>query len=103
MPEPIFTLIYASTPTHPLTNQELEELLHTARTKNLKLGITGMLVYAEDTFFQVLEGEKHAVEHLYATISVDSRHFNVVKLAAFEVQQRRYDDWTMKYRKIETA
>lgn len=103
MLETIFTLIYASTPTRPLTNQELEDLLESARVKNFSLGITGMLVYAEDTFFQVLEGGQSVIEKLYATISVDSRHFNVIKLATFEVSERRYKDWTMKYREIDTV
>ena len=100
---PIYTIIYASTAVRSFSVKELEFLLNAARAKNLKLGITGLLVYADDTFFQVLEGEEGVVEKLYAQIVADSRHYNIIKLANFTFGERRYKEWTMKYRKIETG
>ena len=103
MSDPIYTIIYASTAVEPFTDNALELLLGSARTKNLRLGITGLLVYADDAFFQVLEGDERVVKKLYTQIQHDSRHYNIMQLAGFTFKERRYTEWTMKYRKIETT
>ena len=98
----IYTLIYSSTAIRPFSTYELEALLKAARTKNKRLDVTGLLVYADDTFFQVLEGSERVIKKLYAQILIDRRHFNVTKLAGYTFNERRYQDWTMKYHKIAT-
>ena len=100
---PIYTIIYSSTAVKPFSARDLEYLLRAARAKNARLEITGLLVYADDTFFQVLEGLEGNVKRLYAQIVADPRHYNIMKLANFTFGERRYQDWTMKYRKIETV
>ena len=102
MLNPIYTIIYSSTAAKAFTDDDLERLLEAARKKNTRLGITGLLVFADATFFQVIEGDEGAVKKLYSQILVDSRHFNIRQLAGFVFNERRYDEWTMKYRKIET-
>ncbi|OYV16473.1 MAG: hypothetical protein CG438_1611, partial [Methylococcaceae bacterium NSP1-1] len=47
---------YASTALKDWTPEELLELLKVCRDNNAAKDITGMLVYSDRTFFQVLEG-----------------------------------------------
>lgn len=103
MLSPIYTIIYSSTAIKPFSIRDLEHLLRAARTKNARLDITGLLVYADDTFFQVLEGSERNVKGLYVQIVADPRHYNIMNLANFTFGERRYQEWTMKYRKIDTV
>ncbi len=83
-----------------MSDEELEELLAIARTKNAGKGVTGLLLYAEGNFLQILEGERVQVEALYAHIAGDPRHYGVVRLMRREVARRSFSDWRMGYRKI---
>ena len=48
-------LIYISTATHSLNDDELKEILVKSQENNLRDGLTGMLLYGEETFVQLLE------------------------------------------------
>ncbi len=54
-----------------------------------------MLLYADNTFFQVLEGELSVVENLYRRISADPRHQRVMKLIQEPIEARDFSDWGM--------
>ena len=55
-------LVYVSVATKPLAREELLALLAVARRINEPLGVTGILLYVDETFFQVLE-VPHAKRH----------------------------------------
>ena len=70
----MFQLIYASHAKHAFDETELVSLLKASRTKNLKLNITGMLLYKDGIFMQLLEGDETEVRKLFSTIKHDNRH-----------------------------
>jgi hypothetical protein len=76
---------------------ELEELLTKSRLNNAILGITGILLFNEGSFFQVLEGEKTAVELLYEKISKDKRHNKATKIIMEPIKERSFANWSMGY------
>lgn len=78
----------------------LHNLLTVARNNNKRLEITGMLLYADKRFIQVLEGEKQTVLSLYNTIQKDSRHFNSKIVLETEIDKRNFPGWTMGYKNI---
>ncbi len=92
---PLVHLIYSSAATKPLPRAELVDLLDRARAKNSSLGITGMLLYVEGSFLQVLEGEPHAVEELFDVISGDPRHGGVVTIIHEPIAKRDFGEWSM--------
>ncbi len=49
---------YISTATKSMSQEDLEEILKTSRKNNAGSGITGMLLYMNNTFVQILEGEE---------------------------------------------
>ena len=67
----VFFLTYVSTAARELSKDDLNELLAQCRENNAKLGITGMLLYKDGNFMQVLEGEETVVRSIYAKISGD--------------------------------
>jgi hypothetical protein len=88
-------LIYASAATQSISKEEILDILKTAKGKNEGRGITGMLLFSEKSFFQVLEGPKAAVEGLFENISRDSRHTHVIKVFEGNVAKRYFQDWSM--------
>lgn len=79
-------------------NQEqLTELLLQARARNNQLRITGILLYADGRVVQVLEGEEQAVREVFAAISRDPRHYQVVTLVDGPLAARQFPDWSMGF------
>ena len=90
-------LIYMSAATRPLDYEELLALLMKARLTNDSLDITGMLVYHEDSFLQILEGEETDVEDLYERIHNDPRHTHCALLHRSPISHRSFSDWNMGF------
>ena len=89
--------IYASAATRQFETAKLTALLQAAREHNDAAGLTGMLLYTEGSFFQVLEGVPDAVEMLYARIELDKRHDQVTKIVAEAIPSRSFANWTMGF------
>ena len=90
--------IYCSVASNPnFSPSDLQSLLEVSRAKNTRLGISGMLLYQDGTFFQVIEGELDIVENLFNTIDGDTRHQKVTKIILEQIPRREFGDWTMGY------
>jgi hypothetical protein len=90
-------LAYCSAATALMSNADLIALLRTSRKNNEALGITGMLLYHEGSFMQVLEGEKEAVQSTYRKILIDRRHHNLIKMLDGPIEQRSFREWSMGF------
>ena len=94
---PLIRTVYVSAATKPFTQPELRELLSKARTHNSSVGITGLLLYHKQSFFQVLEGEEADVTSLFASIERDKRHNRVLLLSKKNVEERNFGAWSMGF------
>ena len=90
-------MIYTSEARTKFSPAELQDLLLTARRNNDRDAITGMLLYEDGTFLQVLEGENDVVEATYQRIAADKRHHRIMLIARFEVDHRSFHDWEMGF------
>jgi hypothetical protein len=90
-------MIYTSAASRKISTAELQELLKISRSNNVRDGITGMLLYEDGTFLQVLEGEEEIVESTYQRIAKDPRHCRILLLARLELEQRSFNDWEMGF------
>lgn len=93
-------LIYGSSEASPFDEDALLELLRRARANNSALGVTGMLLYAEGSFLQVLEGETAVVQGLFEKIARDPRHGGTRVLLKSLVEERTFGDWSMGFQRI---
>ena len=93
-------LIYISTAVQALSDEELKEILVISQENNSRDGLTGMLLYGEDTFVQLLEGEANALNETYERIKADQRHKNLSKLDEGVTELRLFPDWSMGYKVI---
>lgn len=96
----LIMLCYTSIASHLMTHQELLMLLKQAREQNLKRKTTGILIYMEGCFFQILEGERNSLEALYVKIASDKRHHHVIKLLESRIDKRNFAGWNMAFRNI---
>jgi len=96
-------IVYFSSAVRLFADEELLELLQIARANNARLGITGVLLYADGNFVQLIEGPDDAVDALYAKISRDQRHTSLLKALDGPITERRYADWTMGFDRISSS
>ena len=87
---PLHHLIYQSTAQLAFTDDDLRALLEKARAFNSAHRISGVLLYHEGQFVQVLEGDEAVLRPLYDRIRRDARHTHVVKLADAPLPQRNF-------------
>ena len=92
-----FHLAYTSASTGLPGEDELQAILAASRRNNARDGLTGMLLYHDGSFFQVLEGSETAVRDCYQRIMRDSRHKSCLQLLSEETGQRWFRDWSMGY------
>ena len=99
----LIQVVYCSTAATVFTRDDLNRLLEIARRRNKKSGITGMLLYAGGSFFQVLEGKKKEIDKLIVSIEKDNRHNNITIIIQEPVATRSFSDWTMGYADVSEA
>ena len=99
----MYRIVYMSRASRDMTPADLDVILEAARKNNSAVDVTGMLLFAENTFFQVLEGPKFAVEQIYERVDGDDRHCRVKVMSSRDVNERRFLDWTMGYSKLSEA
>ena len=96
----LFRLIYYSKNTavnhdDPRLRADLKEILETAKNNNMANGITGALLFNQNFFAQVLEGDRKAVTQTFCRIANDPRHSDHVILEARPIKKRCFADWSM--------
>lgn len=74
-----------------------DQILAKAQLFNEKNGITGVLCFGNDCYFQCLEGAKDEVETLYSKISHDRRHTDVKIVINEPITSLSFAKWQMKY------
>ncbi|HEX5398593.1 MAG TPA: BLUF domain-containing protein [Verrucomicrobiae bacterium] len=96
----LFRMVYISTASKLFAPAELREMLKDSNERNKKTGITGMLLYKDGQFMQVLEGTAEAVTATFSRISKDPRHHGIMVLVKGAVQERRFPGWSMAFRDL---
>lgn len=93
-------ITYLSSATRSMSQDDLEDILRTARENNARLGITGMLLYGNKTFIQILEGEESVVNELVKSIKRDPRHTNFQIVKKKTIDRHEYADWSMGFKRV---
>jgi len=91
-------LVYISTAYRLMNQDELLDILAVSRKNNQKNKLTGMLLYGEGTFIQVLEGDERTLENAYQTIKADGRHKNIIKMAEGIIDKPNFPEWSMGFK-----
>lgn len=100
MASSLIRIIYSSVANFDFSEKELADLLTVSRSGNEKINVSGMLLYTERSFFQVLEGDRHTVEELFTKIGKDKRHSQVVTIIKEPIPRRTFGEWSMGFANI---
>jgi hypothetical protein len=96
-------IVYISKAARPVSHDDLNHLLEHARRRNVQEGITGVLLYADGSFLQYLEGPADGLLRVYATIKAHPLHFGLIDLVREPVREREFAEWAMACHWVGTA
>jgi len=96
----ILQLLYLSRAKKPFSSDALQALLSDARLRNAdpKSDITGVLLYFDEIFLQVIEGSPKNVHSLFASIKRDTRHHSIIVLEERPLVKRQFKSWRMGWK-----
>lgn len=99
MPKPkdLVELSYLSEAISDMSFLGLMRLLESARIFNEKNGITGILLYDNQQFGQIIEGEHANVMKAWKRIQEDKRHHRVELLEIREITERSFPEWLLRF------
>lgn len=90
-------IMYVSTTTVKLSSDEIEAIGRKSVINNARVDVTGVLLFANEFFFQILEGEPENVDQVLDRIKRDSRHRDILILKAENnIDSRLFAQWSMK-------
>ena len=92
----IWSLVYHSRASKPMSETDLEQLQRSCAARNHAEGLTGLMIYDEGRFFQWLEGPEDRLEKVWASIERDPRHGSIDVLGRHPVTTRCFGEWDMK-------
>ena len=93
----MFELVYCSKAKKDTDSIKIFEILKTSRANNQKFGISGCLVFHNDIFVQIIEGDSKNIHQLYQNIEQDERHYDVHLLWEGHIPKRNFNDWSMAF------
>ena len=93
----IHQLVYVSRSSSAVSMAELVDILTRAQYKNMRLDVSGLLVFRDGRFMQLLEGAENTVKDLFATIRRDPRHTDVEVLWENDSAARCMPSWVMGF------
>ncbi len=91
------TISYISNVSNNLTNEDIESILIGAKKFNDQNDIKGILIYSDQTFFQIIEGEYNKTLALFRRIEKDYRHYGILRILQTKCSQRRYHRFNSHY------
>jgi hypothetical protein len=100
---PMYSLTYVSSAVSPLNHDQLRELLTVCEENNRRDEISGMLLYKDGNFMQVLEGSADVVHRTHTRILTDRRHAGLITLLQGPQAERQFPEWSMGFRDLRSA
>ncbi len=89
--------IYLGATKKLMSEAELADMLILNQQNNRNSNITGMMIYTEGTFMQVLEGNEDDVRMACRKIEQDVTTKNVIKLAEDTITKPNFRNWSMAF------
>lgn len=90
-------VVYISSATKTFEQDELELLLERARRRNDQCGVSGVLLFDDFSFLQVLEGIPGDVGRIIDRIRRDPRHVGMTIVQDQSISERDFGDWSMAF------
>lgn len=76
---------------------EIDRILEKSQANNARCDVTGVLMFNQGSFAQVLEGPAKSVETVFDRIQLDDRHYDVTVLETNWAEDRLFAGWSMGF------
>ena len=93
-------LVYVSNRKPNCTAEEIDKILASCKKNNPPLNITGVLLFSETKFIQLVEGDAKVIMALYDKIKKDNRHSLPVMISYNPIPEKSFPSWHMGSRNI---
>jgi Sensors of blue-light using FAD len=93
---PMRRLIYISTRSSAFGDKAVEQACEKFAVYNETASISGILLFSELNFLQVIEGPGDAIGSLFERIKLDPRHSEIVKTDDEADAERCFGAWSMR-------
>ena len=87
------SLIYVSKASEGISHQDILDILTQSWKFNHNSYVSGMLVYDNGYFIQLIQGPIKTIDNLYARISGDRRHTDIKTLGEEQLHLRDCNGW----------
>ncbi|HKL35931.1 MAG TPA: BLUF domain-containing protein [Salegentibacter sp.] len=88
-----YAISYVSTVNPALSESEIQAALDFSKDWNNNNNITGILLYSQGNFFQVLEGQEQLLKELFERIKLDERHHNIITIFQKPIPDVQFDGY----------
>lgn len=93
-------LVYVSNRKPNCTQEEIDKILLSCKKNNPPMNITGVLLYSDKKFIQLVEGEAKVITELYDKIKEDNRHGNPMMISFGPIREKAFPSWHMATKNI---
>ncbi|MBX2989001.1 MAG: BLUF domain-containing protein [Bdellovibrionaceae bacterium] len=97
MGQDVFQLVYLSRAVDGISYSDLSDILDRDREFNRRNGLTGILIYRDGFFIQLLEGGEAEVMDAMAERIRDRRHHHVQVVHEISATDRLFGEWAMAF------
>jgi hypothetical protein len=99
----MYYIIYLSAGINWFNETELKEILEISNINNSRNNVTGLLLYDQGNFIQLLEGEENDVQQTFKKISADRRHKGITPIVSGNIEQRSFPEWAMGFKSTSSS
>lgn len=93
----VYVWLYRSYEAQKTSTEQLMDILAVSRRHNGSTGITGMLLYDQCRFTQIIEGGQSDILALKDRILADRRHKDITTVYEGEENERVFAHWSMAF------
>ncbi len=92
-------LTYVSYRNTICTDEEIEKIVSSCKKNNPLLDVTGVLLYSDSKFIQMVEGNSKTIIDLYDKIKLDNRHSKAMMISYGLIKERAFPSGTWEIEK----
>jgi hypothetical protein len=92
----VHSFVYLSKAEDNFDERDLPSILEISQRNNRRDGVTGILLYKDGRFLQILEGDQATVHRIAQRIEADARHSEFAVIVD-EAMPRLFTDWSMGF------
>tara|TARA_R110002020_G_scaffold211682_3_gene417941 strand:- start:814 stop:1227 length:414 start_codon:yes stop_codon:yes gene_type:complete len=92
-----YSIVYISSAADSLTKNDIQDVFNFTLDWNLDNNISGFLVYKNQSFIQLLEGDEQVLKELFERIKNDERHCNIIPIIQQNLPYKSFEGYQTSF------